>query len=251
MSLITANQLTTHKYYVYVFTDPRRPGIFQYEDIIFYNEPFYVGKGCGRRIKDHLDNSSLSANDNNIKNGKLRNIISKGFNPLDYCIILYNYLTNEDALQKEIDVIKTIGRIVLKNGPLSNLKDGGGGSNGVIARGSSRLKGRTYEDIHGLEKAELLKKNRSARFIGDKNPMFGKSYNKGTHMSEEAKKHLSDLKKQPVYKICKQTGKILKEYSCAKEASKDVGVCLSALHNCLSKNNRTKSSAGFHWRYKD
>lgn len=247
MSLLTANQLTTHRYYVYIFTDPRKPGTFEYGDFTLNYEPFYVGKGCGCRIKRHLNNSSLAANYNKIKNRKLKKILKQGFNPLDYCVIIYKHLTDKEALQKEEDVIKIIGRINLKNGPLSNLTDGGEGSAGI----QSTQKGKTYEEIYGPEKAKLLKKQRSEMFIGDKNPMFGKpGSNKGKPMSDEAKKHLSDLNKQAVYKICKHTGKILKEYSCAKEASEDVGIGLSALHNCLSKNNRTKSSAGFYWKYK-
>lgn len=247
MSLINVNQLTTHKYYVYVFTDPRKPGKFIYGDFIFDHEPFYVGKGCGTRPRQHLKDSSLSAKYNIIKNGKLNNIIEQGFNPLDYCIIAFNNLTNDDALQKEMDVIKLIGRIISKNGPLSNLTDGGDGTSGYY----SKLKGKTYEDIHGPEKAKLLKEEKSKRFTGNKNPMFGKpSYNRDKPMSEEVKKKLSDSRKKAVYKICKKTGAILKEYSCAKEASKDLGIGLSSLHNCLSPNYRSKSSAGFYWRYK-
>lgn len=245
MLLLTANQLTTHKYYVYIFTDPRKPGIFTYGDFTLYYEPFYVGKGCGVRIKQHLSNSSLNAEYNKIKNKKLKRILKQGFNPLDYCILVYKNLTEKEALQNEESVINTIGRIDLKKGPLSNLTNGGEGFAGI----QSQLKGKTYEEIHGPEKAEFLKKEKSKRFAGNKNPMFGKSANKGKPMSDDTKRRLSDVKKQPVYKICKHTGKILKRYSCAEEAAKDVGVGLSALHNCLSKNCKTKSSAGFYWKY--
>jgi len=38
------------KFYVYVFLDPRKPGRFAYGDQEFTHEPFYVGKGSGKRL---------------------------------------------------------------------------------------------------------------------------------------------------------------------------------------------------------
>ncbi len=44
-----------NEYYVYVFLDPRKPGKWEYNGIIFDFQPFYVGKGKGRRINSHFD----------------------------------------------------------------------------------------------------------------------------------------------------------------------------------------------------
>lgn len=237
--------MSTHKYYVYVFTDPRNPGRFEYENLTFYHEPFYVGKGKGTRKQRHLNKSQLSAKNNSIKEGKLSKIINSGYNPLDYCIIIGNYSTESQAIKNEIKTILTIGRIDLKTGPLANLTNGGEGMSGNI----SALKGKTYEEIYGIEKAQILKQKRSVMFTGKNNPMYGVS-RKGTKLSDERKEYLSKIKRKPIYQICKKTGKIINEFGCAKEAAEHLGIGLSGLHNCLSPNNVSKSSAGFYWRYK-
>ena len=38
-----------YKECVYVLLDSRKSGVFSYEDLIFNNEPFYVGKGSPER----------------------------------------------------------------------------------------------------------------------------------------------------------------------------------------------------------
>jgi len=47
---------------------------------------------------------------------------------------------------------------------------------------NSKIKGKTYEEIHGEYKANILKKNHSKKMkgnlIGDKNPFFGKKHSK-------------------------------------------------------------------------
>ncbi len=39
------------KFYTYVYLDPRKPGKFVFGKYEFEYEPFYVGKGSGRRCK--------------------------------------------------------------------------------------------------------------------------------------------------------------------------------------------------------
>ena len=235
--------------YIYVYLDPRKPGNFTYNDLTFKFEPFYVGKGKDSRYKRHLNKSQLSYGNNNIKKGKLKHIMEAGFNPLDYVIIVINGLNEEEAIKKEIEIIQSIGRITSKTGPLANLTDGGEGMSG----NKSVLKGRTYEDIHGEEKAKQLKEDKKNRFIGDKNPMFGKeSWCKGKHLSDETKRKLSESKSRPIHKICLKTGEILGTYKSAKEAAKEIGISHSGIHNCLSKTyHKTKSAGGYFWRYVD
>jgi len=49
-------------YYTYIYLDPRKMGNYQYDDLIFKYEPFYVGKGMRDRKYDHL-NSAIKGKD--------------------------------------------------------------------------------------------------------------------------------------------------------------------------------------------
>lgn len=117
-------------YYVYIYLDSRKPGTFTYDDLSFDHEPFYVGKGKGKRDTDHLRERELSDRINMFKNGKIKKILDLGMVPI--IIRLKENLSDEESLQLEIDTIAKIGRGNHGNGPLTNLTDGGNGSAGRI-----------------------------------------------------------------------------------------------------------------------
>lgn len=111
-------------YYVYVYLNIQKPGIFKYSDYTFEYEPFYIGKGKNNRLNDHL---------NKVK-GKLKytkshkykiieDIVNSNLNPI--IIKLHESLLEDDALSLERKLIIDIGRLDLNNGPLANKTDGG------------------------------------------------------------------------------------------------------------------------------
>lgn len=117
-----------NNFYVYVYLDPRKKGSYTYGKYSFEYEPFYVGKGKGNRYKQHLLECSLKYN--NIKNNKIKLIIKNGLNPI--ILKIDKNLTEQKALNLEEYLIKKIGRIKLNSGPLTNLTNGGEGTNRIV-----------------------------------------------------------------------------------------------------------------------
>lgn len=120
------------RFYIYLYLDSRKPGAFKYGPYEFDYEPFYVGKGFGRRITSHLTEAKNNfIEGNQLKLNVIRKIWGLGLEPI---IVKYKEnLTEDEAFdQYEIPMIAAIGRRDKKTGPLTNLTDGGEGSSGVI-----------------------------------------------------------------------------------------------------------------------
>jgi hypothetical protein len=107
-------------FYVYAYLDPRNQGKFKYEDIEFDYEPFYIGKGKNSRMLRHLDPNNEH---NQLKKNKIKKIIGDGLTPI--IIKIKDGMSNTDALDLEIKLIKTIGRKIRNSGPLLNFSKGG------------------------------------------------------------------------------------------------------------------------------
>lgn len=125
-----------NKFYVYILLDPRKSGQYVYKNFCFDFEPFYIGKGCGRRIDHHCANSRLK--DKTYKNCKIKKILSEGIKPIQ--IKLLENLTEKQAKLIEIKYIKMIGRKDLHKGPLCNHTDGGDGCVRHKVSNSTKLK---------------------------------------------------------------------------------------------------------------
>ena len=135
------NLLNKHKnnYYVYVFLDPIKPGIYSYKGIKFEYEPFYIGKGVENRIND--SNRSFKVHKNTIRRK------------------IFEHLTERQALKKESFLIKSIGTTVLKNGPLKNIQLNTGHKN--IVRKRKKIKEKQKLQLIQYNKA----KDELAQFI--------------------------------------------------------------------------------------
>lgn len=181
-------------FYTYVYMDPRKKGPFTYENYRFDFEPFYVGKGCRKQYIIHLKESKVNFKDGNQhKFNKIRSIQKEGFNPI---IIKYKEsLSEKESLDLEINMIMNIGRSDLKEGPLTNLTDGGEGLTGYIFKEEtkkfiSRLqKGRPHSEEHiqkirealigkplNEETKSKISQSRKGKCLGDQNHFYNKRH---------------------------------------------------------------------------
>lgn len=138
------------------------------------NEPFYIG------IATHLKRAYEK---NARKNPIWKSIVSKTSYDIE---IIFDDLTREQALEKEIEFIKLYGRIDQKTGTLSNLTDGGEEFNGIWNRGKKR----TEEQKQKLRDIAKTKKKRDPecfKRVADKL--------RGRRLSEEQKKQISNTLK--------------------------------------------------------
>jgi len=112
------------KYFVYVYLNPLKIGEFIYHDISFEFEPFYVGKGFGKRDFYHLNKVK---NKNKYKKSEkfriIEEILNNGLEPK--IIRIFENCEEDKSLILERETITKIGRLDLKKGPLTNLNDGG------------------------------------------------------------------------------------------------------------------------------
>lgn len=115
------------RFYTYIYLNPLKAGNYNYGNLHFDFEPFYVGKGCGNRCNTHM---LVIDTRNTLKQNIINKILIKGKKPI--IIVLYSNLTEFSAFRMEKYLIKKIGRRDKKLGTLANLTDGGDGCSGTI-----------------------------------------------------------------------------------------------------------------------
>ena len=126
---------TSPIYYVYIYLDTRKSkGNYVYEKYGYKFEfeypPFYIGKGKNKQINVHLT-ETLENTCNKFKVGII-NKIKKETNDKPVRFKYKKNLTEQEAFDLEIRMIKTIGRRNKREGPLTNLTNGGEGASGII-----------------------------------------------------------------------------------------------------------------------
>jgi hypothetical protein len=154
------------RFYVYVYLDPRKPGHYKYGEYHFVYEPFYVGKGCDRRVWRHLNENKENPHFNN----KIK-IIQRETLGDPYVIFHKENILETDAYSIESRMVNTIGRTNIGTGPLCNITEGGYGF---------------LSGDKNVAKKPMVRKKISDALSGDKH------YNYGNHLSEELKQKLSD-----------------------------------------------------------
>lgn len=178
---------TITNFYIYIYLDPRKPGSYQYNSLSFNFEPIYIGKGKGNRDMYHYkyfcDNEILARKLKKIKDLELEPIIMR----------IVEHLPEKVALIKETELIKSIGRLNLLEGPLCNLTDGGEGCSGLVQSADHKQKNSiknqgTYEERYGVETAQRLKEVRSQK-------MKGNTY--GKNITNEGRTKISKANSKP------------------------------------------------------
>jgi len=253
------------KYYVYILLKTYTNGHFNYGDLYFSMEPFYIGKGKDKRI-----NQSINVKRN--KNAHKNYILDK-IHSLNLTVTSIKYkenLTEEDAFLLEKELINKIGRSDRGLGPLANLTDGGeGGSGGARRKGDypelyrSVLKydinGIFIEEYPCIKKA--LKENSKSKNISyccqnkrDTSGGFIWRYKKDDNFERVINTEEFNSKNYkgnfPVSVIQKNlSGEIIKEFSSIKEAEIETG-CRSSkiVLVCQKKRNKVKEFI-FEYKY--
>jgi len=195
-------------FYTYVYLDPRKPGIYTYDKYVFDYEPFYVGKGCGNRMYEHL---RLVDKDpyNPHKVNRIKKIqADTGRDPIIQQINGWD--TAEYALTHEMELIAIIGRYDLGNGPLLNATDGGDGAVNPSAETrlliSQRMSGEQNPNWGGKALTENHVSVRNKQLVGARNQFFGKSHTDETKQLLSLKrKNESDATKAKRSETYKQT----------------------------------------------
>lgn len=218
-------------FYVYVYLDPRKQGIFVYGNYHFYYEPFYVGKGKNGRCYDHLRYKN-----NSYKNNRIRKIKSVNLEPI---IIKYRTDSNEhSALETEIEMIETIGRYDLKKGPLCNKTDGGEGTSGNIV--SEETKRKIKNSCIGKPKSEETKQKMRKPKSEETIQKFRKP--KYKPMSEE---HKNKLRISSVGNT-NANGKLRTEDQRKRISLSHIGLTISK--ETIEKRNETRRKNGWNKR---
>ncbi len=199
--------MSDSNYSVYVYLDPRRPGVFKYGRWKFDHEPIYVGMGRPKRPRSHLKNSHSRT-----LNARIKQIRKDGVEPI--VLIKRDNLTAEAAYDIEVTLIRRIGRKDLGTGPLFNLIDCSGAGPKVVSE-------RTKKKISRITKNQMATMTFADRLVRDGKISDGlkMAYQSGVRDAIKAGKNISAAKQAKGSFYDRMTKKQQREYSARRSAS--------------------------------
>ena len=242
------------------------------------SEVFYVGIGTKRSVKFHYNYRSefSRAYSKRNRNKYWENITNK----TEYIVeIILESDCYEFIKNKEIEFIKVYGRRDLKEGNLVNVTHGGDGVTGLIfskdhirkmsdARkgkipwnknmkmseeykrilseahmGIKNInKGKSYEDLFGLERAKEIKEKQSiirkGKYKGELSPNYGRKHSEETKIKQGTSIIQLDLE-----------GNFIEKFYSITEAANITGSNISLIQK-VCKGSRNKHN-NFIWKYED
>lgn len=149
--------------------------------------------------------------------------------------ILYTGLTQEEAAQKEFELI---AQYDATNEERGYNRDYGG----TVRRPTSE---ETRRKLSAAHKGKATTKGPAHPQWGKKGPL-SQNYGRKHTPEERALMSANNTRKIPV--VCVEDGKV---YSSAVEAAKDKGTYLTSITNCCKKRPHYNTAGGYHWRFAD
>lgn len=209
-------------FYVYGYADPTSSDPY-----------FYIGKGYGDRYLQHFNWCNLKQQ--TYFYNRLRSLLLRDIIPV--VTFLKSNLTEQEALNFEVEMIAKYGRIDLGTGCLCNLTEGGDGVSGLVHTEASKQK---------------ICKKRAEQFMpwmSEDQKVKISLANKQTQQTKECKqnariKAISD-RGHPVVAIDPKTDEIIHSFICLRDAIKK-GFQPSAINKVL--RGERDLHRGYIWR---
>ncbi len=247
-------------YYVYIYLNQLKEGIWSFKDHTFEYQPFYVGKGKKKREKSHMYPSNLRKK--SYKNNTIKKVLKEtGEEPIHFRI--YENLTNEEAIRIEAELIKFFGRVDLGTGLLTNMTDGGEGVDNFADKNTSKPWARKKVYQYTLD-GEFVKEWESIASV-DINGMYPANISTAIKKSGTFAEHIWSFEKvdkmkpriknqmkvtyKDIKQIDKKTDEVIKVFESALKIEEELNLKKGArnkIYECLSKKRKT--AYGYKWK---